>query len=294
MATRVTAILPVPAGVRADGILGGLVSVLEQTCDPEVLVVTQGGDPAIVRAFLDLSVSVVHLDVPGASAAALRNAAWVHASRPYVVFVEPDETLAAKDVLARHAAALDADVAVAASYGQTTIERPQGPVVRPSRGRGGRIQRRLVQQKELIASAASVLWRKDALPARPFDEANATPSSLLLALTLSVAGERPFHYMAVPVARSVARKETLGSLEEKARIFLGLLYGARALDERLEQRVRFRLARHLVAIGKHHYRAGDFAKAGSFFGEAVKAAPSYFRGRRYQFLNFVKRVIARV
>jgi hypothetical protein len=75
--------------------------------------------------------------------------------------------------------------------------------------------------------------------------------------------------------------------------FVALLYGANKLDERLEARVRFRLARNLVALGKHHYRKGDHARAGKLFGEAVKAVPSYFKGRRYQFMNFLRGVIAR-
>ena len=35
------------------------------------------------------------------------------------------------------------------------------------------------------------------------------------------------------------------------------------------------------------------SKAGRFFDEAVKAAPAYFKGRRYQFLNFVKNTFGR-
>ena len=34
-------------------------------------------------------------------------------------------------------------------------------------------------------------------------------------------------------------------------------------------------------------------KAHWFFDEALKAAPSYFKGRRYQFMNFVKNTITR-
>jgi hypothetical protein len=288
----VTVILPAPNGTAAEPLLAALDSVVAQA-PAQTIVVTDGDDRSLARS-LDERKDATLFEVARAAPAALRNAAWAKATQPFVLFVEPFERLAGKDVLARHAAALQGDKAAVASYGQTSIKKPSGPVVRPVKGKGGKIEKRLVQTKELIASAASVAWRKKALPAKPFDESYRSPSSILLSLCLSIAAtEKSFAFIEEVVASADPPKEDLGSLEEKAKIFVALLFGYRPLGEKLEQRVRFRLARHLVAIGKHHYRSGDHVKAGKFFDEAVKSAPSYFKGRRYQFLNFVKKVFAR-
>jgi hypothetical protein len=230
----------------------------------------------------------------GATPAALRNAGIAAATGRYVCVIEPGESLAAKDVLARQAAALDAETSAIASYGQTLVETPNGaPRARPERGRGGWILRRVVQHKTHVASSACILWRRDMLPAAPYDESYRTPAGMLLALLVTTSRDHPFLFQQLVVAHAAPRREDLASLEEYVKVFVALLYGATKLDERLEARVRFRLARHLVALGKHHYRKGDHARAGRFFGKAVEAVPSYFKGRRYQFMNFLKGVISR-
>ncbi len=225
--------------------------------------------------------------------ASLRNAGVQVAQGKYVCFIESSERLEGEDVLARQVAALEADQSAVAIYGRTAVDEAPGVLlVRPERGRGGWIMRRLVQHKLLIASSASVVWRRSMLPEKPWDESYRTPAGLLLSLLVNESKDHPFLFLPDTVAHAEKRKDEAAVLEEHVKIFVSLLYGATRLEERLDARVRFRLARHLVALGKHHYRKGDHARAGRLFGEAVKAVPSYFKGRRYQFMNFMKRVIA--
>jgi hypothetical protein len=127
---------------------------------------------------------------------------------------------------------------------------------------------------------------------KPWDDAYRTGGGILLDLLVRASKDHPFLFLPDTVAHTERRLDDVPALEEQVKVFVSLLYGAHKLDERVETRVRFRLARHLVALGKHHYRKGDHARAGRLFGEAVKAVPSYFKGRRYQFMNFMKRVIA--
>lgn len=226
------------------------------------------------------------------SPAAVRNAGVQIAQGQYLCVIESSERLEGEDVLARQVAALEADPSAVAIYGRTAVDESPGVVlVRPERGRGGWLMRRLVQHKTLIASSASVVWRRSLLPDRPWDDSYRTPAGLLLSLLVSESKDHPFLFLPDTVAHAEKRKEDASILEEQVKVFVSLLYGAVRLDERLDARVRFRLARHLVALGKHHYRKGDHARAGRLFGEAVKAVPSYFKGRRYQFMNFMKRVI---
>jgi hypothetical protein len=112
-----------------------------------------------------------------------------------------------------------------------------------------------------------------------------------VALRLARLGDFVFH--PAVVAERQAEVVTLGGLEELVKVLIGVLYSGSPLDEKVEARARFRLARHLVAMGKIHYRNEDHKLAGNFFDEALKAAPAYFKGRRYQFMNFVKNTIPR-
>jgi len=264
----------------------------QEGCELELVVVIPGAaaldaDPAFAP-----EARVVRLPTDS-TPAAVRNAGVKVSTAPYFCLVEPRERLVGKDVLARHVAALEADPTAVASYGRTEVDEGPGVVrARPERGRGGWILRRLVQHKALVASAASVVWRRSLLPERPWDESYKTSSGLLLALLVAASKDHPFLFLPDTVARTEKKKDELQVLEEQVKVFVALLYGATKLEERLDARVRFRLARHLVALGKHHYRQGDHARAGRLFGEAVKAVPSYFKGRRYQFMNFLKGVIA--
>ncbi len=79
--------------------------------------------------------------------------------------------------------------------------------------------------------------------------------------------------------------------EERLRVYISLFYGWPELDPQISRLVRFRFARQLIRVGKHSYKKGDFEKAGRIFREVVKVAPYLFRGRRYQFLNFVKSLL---
>src|SRR5262249_12659975 len=142
-------------------------------------------------------------------------------------------------------------------------------------------------------SSASLVWRRELLEKEPYQTSYKTPQGLLLSLLIEHARDRNFVFRQATTSAAVPVRDDFATLEEKVKIFVALLYGATRLDERIEVRVRFRLARHLVALGKHHYRQGDHARAGKLFGEAVKATPSYFKGRRYQFMNFLKGVMAR-
>ncbi len=277
----------------------------QQGQDVELVVVVPGAAALDADPELAAKAHVVRLPADS-SPAAVRNAGIQVARGQYFCVVEPPDVLLGKDVLARHVAALEADATAVASYGRSEVADNGATRVRPERGRGGWILRRLVQHKGLIASSASVVWRRSMLRAAPFDESYRTPAGLLLALLVNASKDHPFLFLPDAVARTNKRAnvdpggaseppktEALAVTEEQVKVFVALLYGATRLEERLEARVRFRLARHLVALGKHHYRKGDHARAGRLFGEAVKAVPSYFKGRRYQFMNFFKGVISR-
>ncbi len=265
----------------------------QSAADLEVVVVIPGSAPLDADPAFAPETRVVRLPAD-ASPAAVRNAGVQIATGKYFCLIEPTERLAGDDVLARQVAALEADASAIASYGRTEVDEGPGVVfARPERGRGGWLLRRLVQHKGLVASSASVVWRRSMLPAKPWDESYRTHSGLLLALLVEASKDHPFLFLPDTVARAEKRKDDVVAVEEQVKIFVALLYGANKLDERLDARTRFRLARHLVALGKHHYRHGDHERAGRLFGEAVKAVPSYFKGRRYQFMNFLKGVISR-
>jgi hypothetical protein len=282
----ISAVVLAPAGGRG---LTGLDSALAQTGTPtEVLVVAPEGES------LDVPAGATLVRARVGSPAALRNEALRAATSPYVCLIEPGERLEGADSLASSGALLEQDSSPAACYGRTLVEEKGAPRAIPERGRGGRILRPLVQYKSFIVSSASVVWRRDVVLREGFSDSYRTPQGLHLALLAEVGRERNFVFRpATTAAVAAPLRDELATLEEKVKIFVALLYGAIRLDERIEVRVRFRLARHLVALGKHHYRQGDHVRAGKLFGEAVKAAPSYFKGRRYQFMNFLKGVMAR-
>jgi hypothetical protein len=283
----ISAVALTPGGATG---LPGLESLLRQEgSDLEILVVARESEtlpPVSDRARV--------VRVGGApSPAAFRNAAVRAASGKYVCLLEPGERLEAPRALADHVALLDRESAPAASYGRTLVEERGAARAYPERGRGGRVLRPLVQYKSYIVSLASVVWRRDLLLKEGFSESYRTSQGLLLSLLIELARDRSFAFSATSTAVAAPVRDDLAALEEKVKIFVALLYGATRLDERIEVRVRFRLARHLVALGKHHYRQGDHGRAGRLFSEAVKATPSYFKGRRYQFMNFLKGVMAR-
>jgi glycosyltransferase involved in cell wall biosynthesis len=248
-------------------------------------------DAALQRAIGPHQANLRHVPASGLSRGEARNAAVAAAQGRYLVIVDPGERLA-PDALERHVTALDgADAETVASYGRTAIHRGVHVRLRPDHGRGGQILKRLVKDKYVLASSACVVWRREALLSTPFPHFESDAAARLgVAVELSRRGGAFAFHPAVVAERDLERLDP-EALHELVKIFLGLLYAPEPLPEKLEQRVRFRLARHLVAIGKHHYRGEDFKRAGSFFDQAVKAVPNYFKGRRYQFLNFVKRKV---
>lgn len=265
-----------------------LASAREQAGAPELLLVGEvalGDDAAGVTAIVP---------APGTPPATARNEAIARAAGEYVVLLEAHERLVA-DAVARHVAALDAAPEAVASYGRTAIEEDGEVRLRPDAGRSGKILARLIHDKHLMASSGCAMWRKSALGPTPYDDTLESVPALRLGLALRAAqegGEFVFH--PTVTAERAAERQDLAGLEELVRVFLGVVFGTQPLEEKTEHRARMRLARQLVAIGKHHFRQGDHRRAGKFFDEAVKAAPSYFKGRRYQFMNFVaKNVLSR-
>ncbi|MDC3378735.1 glycosyltransferase [Planctomycetota bacterium] len=277
----------VAQGAKPDQLVAAFGSLPESDC--ELIVV---GDPFAapeLAAWKDQAKVVTAGETP----AGQRNAAVNAATGDLVVVVNGHESLA-PEALTRHAEALAADPNAVASYGRTAVHEEGHDVrLRPEKGRGGHVVSRLVKQKHLVASQACLVWRRGTLSEAPFRAESTTPAALRLGLALDLAAKGEFVFVGEQVAERISEPLDLVALEELVKVFLGILYSPDSLDDKLEQRARFRLARHLVAMGKQYYRAEDYRLAGKFFDEALKAAPSYFKGRRYQFLNFVKNTISR-
>lgn len=221
-----------------------------------------------------------------------RNLAFQRARAPFVCLIEPGERLA-PGALARHVEALRSQPQLALSYGRTAVQDPGGHVrLRPAAGRGGALLRPLLRDRHLLASSAAVLWRRAALPAAGWGPWR-SPEALRLDLALRLAqggAQAVFHPAAVAEHADAARDQT--SLEELVKVLLALLYPAEGrLDPALEPVARKRLARHLLRLGKHHHRAGEGERARAFFDQAVKAAPGYFRARRWQFMSWLARLL---
>lgn len=268
-------------------------SVLDQVDGLQMLVAGDlEADAALRDALVPHEGDATLLAVSGEETlGAWRNTALARCEREFVLFVDPGERVA-RDSLARHLESLRGDPSLVASYGRTAVHEFGRVRVRPDQGRSGRVTRRLLKEKHLLASSASLAWRRAALDDAPFQAFN-SPVALRLeiGLQLSRAGDWVFH--PAVVAEREGEEVDLAGLEEVVKVLIGVLYSGTPLDEKVEQRARFRLARHLVAMGKIHYRNEDHKRASSFFDEALKAAPGYFKGRRYQFMNFVKNTITR-
>lgn len=260
------------------------VALTSATQQPGVEVLLLGAGPA------DPSVRrVAAADLPPHEA---RNAAVVEARAPFLLVVEHGERLA-PEAVARHVEALAAAPSAVASWGRTAVQGGDRLRIRPDRGRGGRVLDRVVEDKHLVASTACLCWRKEALGPAPF-EALRAPAALRLGLAVRAARRGEWvHQPVVTAERDAPEAASAADLEDVVRALVNLLYGAEPLAPRLEARARHRLARALVSLGKHHYRTGDHRRAGKFFDEAVRAAPADFKGRRYQFMNFVKNLLTR-
>lgn len=246
------------------------------------------GQPAEVWTDRD---DLDRLALPGASPAELRNAAWAACKAPLVVFLDPSEQLA-PGALERHVSALEGEECVA-SYGRTAVRDEEGRARSlPQRGKGGEVEAQLLRDRHLLASSAALVWRRDALGEAPFADHETGPARRL-DLALRLARGNTFSFHPAVVAERGPERLGLSQLEELVRVLVGLVFAPEPLPAELEEPARRRLARHLVGMGKLHYRAEDYPRAGKLFDEAVRTAPHYFRGRRYQFLNFVKNTISR-
>ena len=281
--------------VMADGDPNAVLSALESArrqAEPDRI--TLAGpleDPTLKELLAPHTADYQPLVLANIAPSELRNRAVAEAPGPLVVVVESHERLG-EEALTRHVSALANDTSLVGSYGRTAIHEHEKVRVRPENGKGGEVYRRLLKERYLISSSACLVWRKAALTEPAYGDYT-TPAALRMDLTLRLSRLGDFVFHPSVVAERLGEPTEMPDLEEMVRVFVGIVFGPESLDERVEQRARFRLARHLVAIGKHHYRSEDYRRAGKFFDEAVKAAPSYFRGRRYQFLNFVKNTLSR-
>lgn len=260
--------------------------------DAEVLVAGDFADGRLADALGPEREGLCLVPTAGGPAAA-RNEACARARGEFHLVVDGGERLAPGAVEA-HLEALGGDESLVASYGRTAVRRGGRIRLLPEEGKHGSVARRLLGEKHLVASSACLAWRAAACDGPPFSGEYASGRALRLDLALRLAaGGRPFAFLPCTVAEREPERLDRDAHEEMVKVFLGVLYGPESLDEKSEQRARFRLARSLVALGKSYYREGDHRRAGKLFDEAVKAAPGYFRGRRYQFLNFVKTTFAR-
>ncbi|MBL4850393.1 MAG: hypothetical protein JKY65_33160 [Planctomycetes bacterium] len=232
------------------------------------------------------------LELPDASPAEVRNAAVAAAAAPFVCVVEPHEWLGPNS-LQRHFETLRDQPELVASYGRAAVHSEGRVRIRPEHGKGGLVQRRILTEKHLLAASSALVWKKAALGPTPYAADLTRAPALRLSLGLSLAAVGPFGFHTTVVAERDPESIELTCLEEFVRVLCKVIYDPTLEDEKVEQRARVRLARYLVAIGKLHYRAEDYPRAGRFFDEAVKAAPGYFKGRRYQFLNFIKTTLDR-
>jgi glycosyltransferase involved in cell wall biosynthesis len=267
-----------------------LESLSGQAAGAQVIVVGDlAGNPDLAKAVSEGDATGIQAPTDG-PLGAWRNTGLAKAEGEFVVVLDPGERVA-RDSLDRHLDTLSADPGLVASYGRTAIQQTGRLRLRPEQGRSGTITRRLLKHKHLISSSACLLWRRAALNG-PFPELQ-TPAALRLDLGLRLSRAGNFVFHPTVVAERDSEEVQLSGLEELVKVLIGVLYSGEPLDEKIELRARFRLARHLVAMGKLHYRAEDYTRASKFFDEAVKAAPGYFKGRRYQFLNFVKNTLTR-
>lgn len=197
------------------------------------------------------------------------------------------------DALAGLVEALEAEPDVAAAYGRTAVHRSEDRVrTYPDEGHEQEMFGNLLRDKHLVAASGALLWRRDAGGADPY-AGFATAPALRLAHVLALGRTgRPFAYVDRVVVERKVEALDMETQEELIKVVVAVLFGPERLDEELESRARFRLARHLVALGKLHYRAEAYDRAGRLFDEAVRSAPAYFKGRRYQFMNFVQRTLA--
>ncbi len=275
---------------RAELVTRAFRSARGQVEGAQLLVAGQAG--ALRSELAAISEDYEALELPDASPAEVRNAAVASAKAPLVCVVEDHEWFASGG-LQRHLETLRDQTELVASYGKVAVHSDGRVRVRPEHGKGGDVARRILTEKHLIAASGALVWRREALGSTPYTADLTRAPALRLALGLDLAKAGPFGFHTTVVAERDPESIELTCLEEFVRVLCKVIYDPSLDDERVEDRARKRLARYLVAMGKLHYRADDYARAGCFFDEAVKAAPGYFKGRRYQFMNFIKTTLDR-
>jgi glycosyltransferase involved in cell wall biosynthesis len=232
------------------------------------------------------------LSLPGEGRAEVWNQALGMAEGGYMSFMDAGHILS-EGCLVALLEPLNRDENLGGSFGRTAVIDGEANVRdHPENGRTGRIFNRLIDKKHYFASYPSVMFRKRTVELG-FNEIYRTPKAVFLEYVLNVTSFHPFFFVDRVVVTAPSVKEDSMILEELVKVFVAVLYGVDDLSERSEQKVRKRLARQLVALGKYHYRREDYDKAGRFISQAVHIAPTYFKGRRYQFLNFVKDLMTR-
>ena len=228
----------------------------------------------------------------GAGRAELWNAAVESADADMLLLLEAGHVLG-EGSLTDLRDSLTADPNLAGSYGRAAvIDGEANTRLHPEKGKTGSIFNRLVEKKHFLAGTSCVLLRRSAFLGL-FNEVYTTPRAVFLEFMLQVSFVRPFVFLDRTVTTCPVMVEDEQVLEELVKVFVTVLYGAMVLPERSEEKVRKRLSRQLVNLGKLHYRKENYDKAGRFISQAVKIAPTYFKGRRYQFLNFVQELLAR-
>ena len=231
------------------------------------------------------------LKLPGQGRAEVWNLGLAELETDFVTFIDAGQVVA-DGALSTLSELLAADPNLGGCYGRTAVIDGEAQLrYRPEHGKTGSIFHRLLDKKHFLAAPACVLFRRAAL-GEGFDAAYKTPRAVFLKKSIEVARARPFRFCDRAVVTATTVPDDLGVLEELVKVLVMVLYGFEPLRERSEHKLRKRLARQLVALGKYHYRRERTEVAGRYISEAVRIAPAYFKGRRYQFLNFVKELRA--
>jgi len=229
---------------------------------------------------------------PGAPRAQAWNEALAASKGDYISMLDAGHILA-EGAYATLAGILDSDTDLAGAYGRTAVIDGEANVrYQPERGKTGRIFNRVASNKHFFSASSCVLWRRRVLEP-PFNEVYKTPKAIFLEHALRITIDQPLAFADQTIVTAPAMKDDYLVIEELVKVFLVALYGMDFDSERSETKLRKRLARQLVAIGKIHYRREEYVQASRYISEAVRIAPTYFKGRRYQFLNFVKDLVSR-
>lgn len=224
--------------------------------------------------------------------AELWNEGLLRSTASVLLILEPGQILAEAS-LSTLLQGLSEDESFAGAFGRTAVVTGDADVrEHPDSGKTGRIFNRLIEKKHFVACTGCVLFRRECFEGY-FNEIYGSGEIAFFEHLLHVAHFHPFRFVNQLVVTAPNVAHTQETLEEMVKALVAVLYGVEDLSERCEQKVRKRLARALLALGKSFYRREQYEHAGRYINQAVKMAPTYFKGRRYQFLNFVKDLLSR-